>query len=95
MLNGTMIRNGITDNFSENNQPYCPMSETEIERQSEVNEFEAAGEQGNASFLGEFIFFLKTNKKYWMIPILLALLGLGALILLGGTSAAPFIYTLF
>ena len=30
-----------------------------------------------------------------MIPLLLALLAVGALLILGGTAAAPFIYTLF
>ena len=39
-------------------------------------------------------FFLQ-NKKYWMIPIVLILLGFGFLIILGGTAVAPFIYTLF
>jgi len=49
-------------------------------------------EQG---LVGEFIDFLKHNKKFWLIPILLILFLLGLLIVLGGTSAAPFIYTLF
>ena len=62
---------------------------------SEKNEFAAASEGQNDSIVSEFIRFLRTNKKYWMIPILLVLLFLGALILLGGTSAAPFIYSLF
>lgn len=61
----------------------------------EKNEFAAASEEENAGIVSEFIHFLKTNKKYWMIPLLVTLLGLGALIILGGTSAAPFIYTLF
>ncbi|HYG21928.1 MAG TPA: DUF5989 family protein [Verrucomicrobiae bacterium] len=39
--------------------------------------------------------FLKTNKKWWLVPILVLFLVLGALILLGGTGLAPFIYTLF
>lgn len=39
--------------------------------------------------------FLKQNKKLWLIPIILALVMLGLLIVLGGTGAAPFIYTLF
>lgn len=51
------------------------------------------GPQG--SVVSEFIQFLKQNKKYWLIPILLALLAIGVLVILGGTSAAPFIYTLF
>ena len=59
------------------------------------NAFVAASEEKEAGIISEFIYFLKTNKKYWMLPILLTMLLLGALIILGGTSAAPFIYTLF
>ena len=47
------------------------------------------------SLLSEFGAFLKENKKWWLIPILVVFLLLGVLIVLGGTSAAPFIYTLF
>ncbi|MGC8743723.1 MAG: DUF5989 family protein [Verrucomicrobiia bacterium] len=47
------------------------------------------------SLFEEFIQMLKHNKKYWMIPILLMLLGFGVLLILGSTGAAPFIYTLF
>lgn len=49
----------------------------------------------NGGLVSEFIDFLKHNKKFWLIPILLILFLLGLLIVLGGTSAAPFIYTLF
>jgi hypothetical protein len=47
------------------------------------------------SLLGELIEFLKTNKKWWLAPIIMALLALGTLLLLSTTAAAPFIYTLF
>ncbi|MGB9601354.1 MAG: DUF5989 family protein [Verrucomicrobiia bacterium] len=47
------------------------------------------------SLFAEFIQMLKHNKKYWMIPIVLMLLGFGILLILGSTGAAPFIYTLF
>jgi Family of unknown function (DUF5989) len=59
------------------------------------NAFERANQSGQANLLTEFIHFLRHNKKFWLIPLLLALLGLGALIILGSTAAAPFIYTLF
>ena len=39
--------------------------------------------------------FLKHNKKWWLTPIILVLLLFGVLLILGGTAAAPFIYTLF
>ena len=71
------------------------MSDKDTNKRPEQNEFAAASEEQNAGIISEFIYFLKTNKKYWMIPLLVTLLGLGALIILGGTSAAPFIYTLF
>jgi uncharacterized protein DUF5989 len=45
--------------------------------------------------LGELWAFMTHNKKWWLTPILLMLLLLGVLIVLGGTGAAPFIYTLF
>jgi hypothetical protein len=36
------------------------------------------------------------RKKYWIVPILIVLLVLGALVLLvQGTVVTPFIYTLF
>jgi hypothetical protein len=45
--------------------------------------------------LGEFWDFLKVNKKWWLMPILAVVLLLGLLVFLGGSGAAPFIYTLF
>jgi len=59
------------------------------------NRFEAAGRGKPAGIVGEVFQMLRQNKKYWLIPILLLLLALGALVLLSGTAAAPFIYTLF
>jgi hypothetical protein len=40
----------------------------------------------------EFWYFLRDNKKWWLLPILLALLVLGGLVVLSGTALAPFIY---
>ncbi len=59
------------------------------------NEFEKANQLTQAGIVKEFIAFLGENKKFWMIPLLLAFLAIGALLILGGTAAAPFIYTLF
>jgi hypothetical protein len=63
---------------------------------SEQDEFSRLAEQtSQQSLLSEFWGFLKTNKKWWLTPILAMLLGLGGLLVLSGTAAAPFIYTLF
>ncbi len=48
------------------------------------------------SFLKELWKFLRTRKKFWLLPIFLMLTLFGALLILAQTSAvAPFIYTLF
>jgi len=40
--------------------------------------------------------FLKQRKKFWLAPIIILMLLLGALIVLAqGSAVAPFIYTLF
>jgi hypothetical protein len=47
-------------------------------------------------FFKEFWEFLKYNKKFWMLPILLILILIGGLLILAkGSAVAPFIYTLF
>lgn len=46
-------------------------------------------------FFGELWTFLKTSKKWWMIPIVLAFLLFAGVIILSSTGVAPFIYTLF
>jgi hypothetical protein len=48
------------------------------------------------SFLGELWSYLRTRRKYWLVPIMIAMALLGALIVLSqGSVIAPFIYTLF
>lgn len=56
---------------------------------------QAAREQQDIGMVREFWYFLKHNKKWWLLPIVLVLLGLGVLVLLSSSAAAPFIYTLF
>lgn len=48
------------------------------------------------AFIAELWAFMKTRKKFWLLPIIAVLLLLGTLIVLTQSSAvAPFIYTLF
>jgi len=47
------------------------------------------------SFVQELGGFLRENRKWWLTPIVVVIVLLGVLIALGGTSAAPFIYSLF
>jgi hypothetical protein len=46
--------------------------------------------------VGEFVQFLKHEKKYWLAPIIIVFVLFGLLIVFSQSSAiAPFIYTLF
>src|SRR5439155_14225111 len=46
--------------------------------------------------LGEFFQFLKQEKKYWLVPIVIVFVLFGLLLVFSQSSAvAPFIYTLF
>jgi hypothetical protein len=48
------------------------------------------------AIIKEFWEFIKVKKKWWLLPIILFLLLLGALIIFAeGSALAPFIYTLF
>ncbi|UCF64238.1 MAG: hypothetical protein JSW33_17030 [bacterium] len=51
---------------------------------------------GKLAILKEFWEFIKIRKKWWLAPIIIILVLLGALIVLTeGSALAPFIYTLF
>jgi len=49
----------------------------------------------NPGFWKDLMAFLMQNKKWWLIPVVAVTLLVGALIILGSTVAAPFVYTLF
>jgi hypothetical protein len=69
------------------------MSQTEDKSQAKSFVEQAARPQ--TGFFGEFAYFLRHNKKWWITPIVVILLGFGVLVLLGSSAIAPFIYTLF
>ena len=46
--------------------------------------------------LGDLRAFMKERKKFWLAPIIVLLVLLGALLVFSqGSAIAPFIYTLF
>jgi hypothetical protein len=48
------------------------------------------------SILSELWTFLRTRKKYWLLPVFLMMVILGGLLVLAqGSAVAPFIYTIF
>jgi hypothetical protein len=68
---------------------------TEPGKRREEDDFARAAHAKAPGVLREFGDFLLHNKKWWLTPIILVLLLFGLLIVLAGSSAAPFIYTLF
>ena len=62
---------------------------------NQAEEFQSESQAKRPGLVTEFWDFLKHNKKWWLTPIILVMLMVGALVMLGGGAAAPFIYTLF
>ena len=56
---------------------------------------QVAKSKRRSGVVSEFWYFLNQTKKWWLLPIVVILLAFGVLMLLSGTAAAPFIYTLF
>ena len=49
-----------------------------------------------SSLLREFWLYLSVRKKWWLVPIIVVMVVLGALLVFAQTSVlAPFIYTIF
>jgi hypothetical protein len=59
------------------------------------SEFEQQASQRTPGLIRETIGFLRHSRKWWMLPVLLALVALGIFVILAETAVAPFIYTLF
>ncbi len=62
---------------------------------SSEDELALEARKKRTGLLGETWQFLRNNKKWWLWPVVLILVGVGLLVLLGSGAAAPFIYTLF
>lgn len=59
------------------------------------SEFAQEAQKPRNSGARELLDFLAENRKWWLAPLVIALLVLGALVALGGTAAGPFLYSLF
>lgn len=70
-------------------------ADNQIPTPSDEDQFAREASSGRVGLAAEFWDFLKHNKKWWLLPILIAMVGIGVLIALGTTGAAPFIYPLF
>ncbi len=62
---------------------------------SGTNQFESMAREARTGILLDFWDFLRYNKKWWLLPIVITILLMGLFVLLSGTPAGSFIYTLF
>ena len=60
-----------------------------------ADEFTLEASRKRSSFMSDYLYLLRTNKKWWMLPLLGLFLVLGVLVLFSSTGVAPLIYTLF
>jgi hypothetical protein len=71
------------------------MSASNDEKGARADSFSRQATLERPGFFSEYLYLLKKTGKWWLLPMLLILLGLGAMMILSSTAAAPFIYTLF
>ena len=60
-----------------------------------ASDFEKQAAEPEPGLVVEFWSFLKENKKWWLLPLIVSLLLLGLVSWFAASGAAPFIYTLF
>ena len=63
--------------------------------QSDAAQLTRKASQRHKGLLSEFAGLLLHTKKWWLVPIVIVLLLVALFMVIGGTGAAPFIYTLF
>jgi len=48
------------------------------------------------SLMAEMVAYMKARRKWWLIPIIVVMVAVGALLVFAqGSALAPFIYTIF
>jgi uncharacterized membrane protein len=69
------------------------MSHPDISRHSEARFQDAAASYRSHGLIRELFRFLGANKKWWLLPVIVAVLMMAATVYL--STSAPFIYSLF
>lgn len=63
--------------------------------QESRNQFAQQGQEQRTGMLADFMYLLKNNRKWWMLPLILVFIAFGIFMVLSSTGVAPFIYTVF
>ena len=69
-----------------------PQSPHPSEPDQPGNSFDESASSAQPGLFAEFAAYVMTHKKWWIVPILLALLFAAALAFIGSSPLAPFIY---
>ena len=62
---------------------------------NDADRLEKLAARAQPGIAAELFGFLRENKKWWLLPILLMIGVFGLLVILASTGVAPFIYTMF
>ncbi|HEX6213514.1 MAG TPA: DUF5989 family protein, partial [Vicinamibacterales bacterium] len=65
------------------------------ERGTMAKELRELSEARSGGVVAQIWGFIRDTRKWWLTPIILMMLLLGLLFVIGGSGAAPFIYTIF
>jgi hypothetical protein len=70
----------------------------EADGKGSTGEFEQQAQRAAKASTGpvaEFRYFLGRTRKYWLVPVIVALLVASMVVVVGGSAVAPLIYALF
>jgi Family of unknown function (DUF5989) len=71
------------------------MSKRDESNEAKSSDFRRQAESRPPSLLAEFVDFLRHNRKWWLIPIVLLLLLSAGLLVLASLPGASVLYTFF
>lgn len=60
-----------------------------------MDDFHSASKERRRSLAGDLSGWIRSTRKYWLIPLILILLLLSGILILGQTALGPFLYTIF
>lgn len=65
------------------------------DKDTKAAELERLASAPQRGILREFWSFLTRNSRWWLLPVLVAMLLVGVLVVISSSGAGPFIYALF
>ena len=70
-------------------------SSTQENRDKGIDAFRKISSGRKSGMLKELVSYIRDDKKYFLIPVIIGLVVMGAIVIINGTPAAAILYTLF